>query len=70
MRLTLTGTPPRHWQILRDAKSGHETVAILRATPGDLWIDKLCLDLAPPAADRDTAAQARNWRTHGRDRRR
>lgn len=50
VRITLTGTPPRYWQILRDRDVWHEQVADLARMAGDLWIDKLVLDLAPPEA--------------------
>jgi len=54
LRVTLTGTPPRYWQILRDRDVWQETVVELGKIVGDLWIDRLVLDLSPPAARRDT----------------
>jgi len=53
LRITLTGTPPRYWQILRDRDVWQEQVADLARMAGDLWIDKLVLDLAPPEAQVD-----------------
>lgn len=48
IRLTLTGTPPRHWQILRDQDIWAETVAALARDTGRLWLDKLELDIDAP----------------------
>jgi DNA repair exonuclease SbcCD nuclease subunit len=54
VRLTLTGTPPRHWQILRDEATWTETVATLSRDTGRLWLDKLRLEIGAPV----TAGQA------------
>lgn len=50
MRLTLSGRPDRHWQILRDREYWSETVSSLAREKGVLWLDKLLLDLYPPTA--------------------
>lgn len=49
LRLTLTGRSPRHWQILRDRDIWSEAAADLARDTGTLWLDKLVIDLAPPA---------------------
>jgi len=48
LRLTLSGTPPRHWHILRDRDYWVETVAALLQDSGKLWLDKLLLELDAP----------------------
>ncbi|MFB9148163.1 metallophosphoesterase family protein [Roseovarius ramblicola] len=48
IRLTLTGTPPRHWQILRDQDIWAEAVAALARDTGRLWLDKLHLEIDAP----------------------
>ena len=53
VRLSLTGTPARHWQILRDRDIWAETAAGLARDTGRLWLDKLRLEIdAPEAAPR------------------
>lgn len=48
LRLTLTGHPPRYWQILRDRDVWLEQVTDLAQMAGGLWIDNLVFDLEPP----------------------
>lgn len=48
LRLTLVGTPARHWHILRDRDFWTETVAALARDSGKLWLDKLLLALDAP----------------------
>ena len=55
VRLTLTGRPPRHWQVLRDRDVWAEQVNEFAEATGDLWIDKLVFHLSPPAADDETS---------------
>ena len=55
VRLTLTGRPPRHWQVLRDRDVWAEQVNEFAEATGDLWIDKLVFQLSPPAADDETS---------------
>lgn len=45
VRLTLTGTPTRYWQILRDQDIWAEAVAALARDTGRLWLEKLRLDI-------------------------
>lgn len=45
IRLTLTGTPKRHWQILRDQDMWTETAANLMQETGRLWLDKLRFEI-------------------------
>ena len=56
VRITLTGTPARHWQILRDRDIWQETAADLARQTGRLWLDKLVLDLSAPAGTATGAA--------------
>ncbi|TJZ90929.1 DNA repair exonuclease [Paracoccus gahaiensis] len=58
IRLSLTGRPDRHWQILRDHDVWSEQADDLARAAGDLWIDKLLLDLAPPDAGTGAAGAA------------
>lgn len=51
LRLTLTGRPARHWRILRDRDVWTEQAEELARAAGDLWIDRLEFDLAPPEAE-------------------
>lgn len=48
VRLTLIGTPSRHWQILRDHDIWSETAAALMRDTGRLWLDKLRLEIEAP----------------------
>ena len=56
VRLTLTGTPLNHWQILRDREFWAEQVAQLTREAGALWLDKLVLDFAPAQASTETSS--------------
>lgn len=56
LRLTLSGAPDRHWQILRDRDYWIEQVADLARETGHLWLDKLILDLDTAAAQDTTSA--------------
>ncbi|WP_460272148.1 metallophosphoesterase family protein [Celeribacter sp. ULVN23_4] len=58
VRLTLTGHPTRHWQILRDRDVWIEQADELAQTVGDIWIDKLLFDLSPPEANEGTNSAA------------
>lgn len=58
VRLTLTGHPARHWQILRDRDVWIEQADDLAQADGDIWIDKLLFDLSPPEANEDTNSAA------------
>ncbi|RFU12298.1 DNA repair exonuclease [Rhodobacteraceae bacterium W635] len=62
LRVTLTGTPPRYWQILRDRDVWQETVVELAAVAGDMWIDRLVFHLSPPEARRDTPGASEELR--------
>ena len=48
VRLTLTGTPHRYWQNLRDHDIWAEAVAALARDTGRLWLEKLRLDIDAP----------------------
>ncbi|MGM0662342.1 MAG: metallophosphoesterase family protein, partial [Pseudomonadota bacterium] len=50
VRLTLVGTPPRHWQILRDQDIWAEAVSALARDTGRLWLDTLRLEFDAPLA--------------------
>lgn len=56
VRLSLTGTPARHWQILRDQAIWAETVATLARETGRLWLDKLRLEIDAPRDSDGTAS--------------
>lgn len=56
IRLTMTGRPVRHWQFLRDRDVWAEHVSDLAHAAGDLWIDKLLLDLLPPEAEEEASS--------------
>ncbi|SDW06745.1 metallophosphoesterase family protein [Roseicitreum antarcticum] len=58
VRLTLTGTPSRHWQFLRDRDVWAEQVNEFAEATGDLWIDKLMFRLSPPAAGDEASGAA------------
>lgn len=58
IRLSLSGRPSRHWQILRDHDVWLEQAGNLARAAGDLWIDKLLLDLTPPDAGTEAASAA------------
>ena len=58
IRLTMTGRPVRHWQFLRDRDIWFEQVKELARAAGDLWLDKLLIDLLPPEADEDASGAA------------
>lgn len=59
VRLTLTGAPLRHWQILRDKDTWAETVAAIARETGRLWLDKLRLEIeAPKSKDHTSGATA------------
>lgn len=45
VRLTLAGTTPRRWRILRDADYWTEQAALIARETGCLWLDALRLDL-------------------------
>ncbi len=47
VRLTLTGQSRRYWQILRDRDVWTEQLGDMMRAAGDLWLDKLVLDIAP-----------------------
>lgn len=59
IRLTLTGQPARHWQILRDQEFWDVQTAEMARETGCLWRDKLRFDLAAPEHT-DTAGLATN----------
>lgn len=48
LRLTMTGTPKRHWHILRDQDHWRAQVAEMTRETGHLWLDKLRFDLQAP----------------------
>lgn len=50
VRLSLTGRSPRHWQMIRDHEVWSEQAEELARSAGDLWIDKLVLNISPPDA--------------------
>lgn len=58
IRLTLTGAPARHWQILRDRDVWTEQVTNLARAAGPLWIDKLLFELLPSQAGDDRTGAA------------
>ncbi|SEQ40021.1 DNA repair exonuclease SbcCD nuclease subunit [Loktanella sp. DSM 29012] len=59
MRLTLTGTPARYWQILRDADLWTEQLTQMLLDTGVLWLDRLVLDVQAPSSEADqTSATA------------
>ncbi len=58
IRLTLTGRPARHWQILRDRDVWVEQAGELAQGAGDLWIDKLVFAVAPPQAGEGASGAA------------
>jgi len=51
LRLTLTGTPRRHWQILRDRDIWAEQATGMARDTGVLWLEKLLLDLHAPRTE-------------------
>jgi exonuclease SbcD len=55
LRLTLTGHPERHWQILRDQDYWREQVAEMARETGCLWLDKLRFELDAPQTQTGTA---------------
>jgi DNA repair exonuclease SbcCD nuclease subunit len=55
LRLALTGQSDRHWHILRDQAMWVEAARALAHETGQIWIDKVNFDLAPPAVT-DTSA--------------
>lgn len=63
VRLTLTGTPARHWQILRDQAIWAETVATLARETGRLWLDKLRLEIDAPRDSDGTASATQELAT-------
>jgi DNA repair exonuclease SbcCD nuclease subunit len=58
VRLTLTGTPVRAWQILRDRDVWREQAAEMARAAGGLWLDKLHFEIAAPEDPGGTAASA------------
>lgn len=56
LRLTLTGSTARKWQILRDQDLWRETAGEIAANTGRIWIEKLKIDLSDPGAE--TAASS------------
>jgi DNA repair protein SbcD/Mre11 len=56
LRLALSGTPERHWHILRDRDYWSEQVAELARETGSLWLDKLIFNLDAPAVTDGTAS--------------
>lgn len=56
LRLTLTGTTPRHWQILRDREQWRDSARRIARETGRLWLESLELDLAGPAAPKVSAS--------------
>jgi DNA repair exonuclease SbcCD nuclease subunit len=56
LRLTLRGRPARYWQILRDHDVWQEQFANLAQQAGEIWIDKLVLDLQSPKPEIGTAS--------------
>ncbi|MCJ8325139.1 MAG: DNA repair exonuclease [Rhizobiales bacterium] len=58
LRLTLTGTPIRHWQILRDQEYWREQVAELAREMDCLWMDKLIFDISVPSTTNNGVSTA------------
>ncbi len=56
LRLTLTGAPPRYWQILRDLDVWANQASDMARETGRLWLEKLVLDLNPPGAEESAAS--------------
>lgn len=56
LRITLKGTPSRHWQILRDRDVWNETAGAIARQTGRLWLEKLVLDLSAPGGTGTGAA--------------
>ncbi len=56
LRITLSGTPERHWHILRDRDYWNAQIAKLAREKDCLWLDKLVLDLDAPTAGDGTAS--------------
>lgn len=56
LRLTLSGTPERHWHILRDRNYWGAQITDLARETDCLWLDKLVLDLDAPTANDGTAS--------------
>ncbi|WP_417275110.1 metallophosphoesterase family protein [Celeribacter halophilus] len=57
VRLTLTGQSKRYWQILRDRDVWTEQLGDMMRAAGDLWLDKLVLDIAPHETAATSAAE-------------
>lgn len=57
VRLTLTGQSKRYWQILRDRDVWTEQLGDMMRAAGDLWLDKLVLDIAPHEIDATNTAK-------------
>ena len=55
VRLTLKGHSKRYWQILRDRDVWTEHLCDMMRAAGDLWLDKLVLDIAPHEIDANSA---------------
>jgi DNA repair exonuclease SbcCD nuclease subunit len=52
LRLTLAGATPLAWALRRDADTWREIAAEEAAAQGDVWLEGLRLDVAPPDAGR------------------
>ncbi len=58
VRVRLSGETPIAWQIRRDADYWHETAEALAEDLGNVWIEKLILDLRSPEAGQGTGEGA------------
>ena len=64
LRVTLKGRPARYWQIVRDRDVWLEQVTDIARAMGDIWIDKLLLDLSAPETAEDTVSATNElWST-------
>ncbi|MGX0974396.1 exonuclease SbcD [Roseovarius sp. MBR-51] len=59
VRLTLTGAPDRHWQILRDRAYWEEQAAAVARDTGCLWLDKLTFEIDAPSVGEGTGSATR-----------
>ena len=56
VRLTLTGSPAIHWQILRDGDYWREQAAELARETDRLWLDKLVFNIEAPNTENSASA--------------
>lgn len=56
LRVTLTGSTPRHWQIRRDAETWTQTVQDIASETGTVWVEKVSLDITGETDATDTSA--------------